>query len=158
MGTLSSLVTSNRCYIEMKGRGEWFRINFKRVVQFCNHQSKNLNSSPLDCRYQPSQKAPCIESNMEINVAKEEAFGNESGKPGKNNVVEDAISGDCRVIMIPEKWGMEDSLKEWVGCSTLDTFLASKDVAGARKALAAEARKRRVHYNVDHTCPNTEYP
>ncbi|KAL3530397.1 hypothetical protein ACH5RR_009719 [Cinchona calisaya] len=44
-------------------------------------------------------------------------------------------------VHIPEKWGQEAFLKDWIDCSLFDAFLAPKGVVSAREALVAEGKR-----------------
>lgn len=44
--------------------------------------------------------------------------------------------------VIPERWGQEGSLKDWMDYSTFDALLAPKEAAMARQALVAQAAPR----------------
>lgn len=46
-------------------------------------------------------------------------------------------------VAIPERWGQEDLLKDWMDYSTFDSLLAPQEAASARQALVAEIRARR---------------
>jgi hypothetical protein len=45
--------------------------------------------------------------------------------------------------MIPDTWGQENLLKDWIDCSTFDELLAPKEISSAREALVAEERRKR---------------
>ncbi|XVF69179.1 hypothetical protein PTKIN_Ptkin11bG0059700 [Pterospermum kingtungense] len=44
-------------------------------------------------------------------------------------------------VMIPDKWGKEELLKDWIDYSSFDSLLAPNGLASARKALMAEGRR-----------------
>ncbi|ESQ45228.1 hypothetical protein EUTSA_v10010806mg [Eutrema salsugineum] len=44
-------------------------------------------------------------------------------------------------VWIPEIWGKEELLKDWIDCSTFDTRLVPADISSARDALVEEARR-----------------
>lgn len=44
-------------------------------------------------------------------------------------------------MSIPERWGQEGFLKEWVDYSSFDALLAPNGAVSAREALVAEARR-----------------
>ncbi|KAJ4904614.1 Uncharacterized protein Rs2_18565 [Raphanus sativus] len=44
-------------------------------------------------------------------------------------------------VWIPEIWGQEDLLKDWIDCSTFDTCLVPNGISSARAALVQEARQ-----------------
>jgi len=46
-------------------------------------------------------------------------------------------------VMIPDTWGQENLLKDWIDCSTFDELLAPKEISSAREALVAEERRKR---------------
>ncbi|KAJ6986159.1 hypothetical protein NC653_023921 [Populus alba x Populus x berolinensis] len=43
--------------------------------------------------------------------------------------------------MIPDTWGQENSLKDWIDCSAFDELLAPTGISSARESLVAEGRK-----------------
>ncbi|CAI9105626.1 OLC1v1004595C1 [Oldenlandia corymbosa var. corymbosa] len=47
-------------------------------------------------------------------------------------------------VCIPEKWGQEKLLKDWMDCSIFDELLAPKEAALAREALIAERKRERT--------------
>ncbi|CAA0385979.1 unnamed protein product [Arabidopsis thaliana] len=44
-------------------------------------------------------------------------------------------------VWIPEIWGQEELLKDWIDCSTFDTCLVPAGISSARTALVDEARR-----------------
>ncbi|XP_022153004.1 protein BIC2 [Momordica charantia] len=44
-------------------------------------------------------------------------------------------------VTVPEKWGKEELLKDWIDYSAFDRILAAKRIATARASLAAEGRR-----------------
>ncbi|KAL0866539.1 hypothetical protein Bca101_045657 [Brassica carinata] len=44
-------------------------------------------------------------------------------------------------VWIPEIWGQEELLKDWIDCSTFDTCLVPSGISSARAALLEEARR-----------------
>lgn len=46
-------------------------------------------------------------------------------------------------VMIPDTWGQENLLKDWIDCSTFDELLAAKEISSAREKLVAEERRKR---------------
>ncbi|KAF2604622.1 hypothetical protein F2Q70_00026955 [Brassica cretica] len=44
-------------------------------------------------------------------------------------------------VWIPERWGQEDLLKDWIDCSKFDTCLVPNGISSARSALVEEARR-----------------
>ncbi|CAN8279024.1 unnamed protein product [Cochlearia groenlandica] len=44
-------------------------------------------------------------------------------------------------VWIPEIWGQEELLKDWIDCSTFDTCLVPNGISSARAALVEEARR-----------------
>ncbi|GMN39478.1 hypothetical protein TIFTF001_008714 [Ficus carica] len=44
-------------------------------------------------------------------------------------------------VWIPDIWGQEDLLKDWIDCSTFDACLVPKGIMSARAALAEEGRR-----------------
>ncbi|KAK1437055.1 hypothetical protein QVD17_02840 [Tagetes erecta] len=52
-------------------------------------------------------------------------------------------------VWIPEIWGQEDLLKEWVDCTVFDSSLKNKSIMSARTALVHEARST---VKIDNRC------
>ncbi|KAL5740066.1 hypothetical protein ACOSP7_028949 [Xanthoceras sorbifolium] len=46
-------------------------------------------------------------------------------------------------VWIPDIWGQEKMLKDWIDCSAFDASLASSNILSARAALAQEGRRAR---------------
>ncbi|KAF3627070.1 hypothetical protein FXO37_30057 [Capsicum annuum] len=46
-------------------------------------------------------------------------------------------------VYVPESWGHEGSLREWMDCSSFDTILAPKGIELARKALMSQGKRAR---------------
>ncbi|KAF9676375.1 hypothetical protein SADUNF_Sadunf09G0132100 [Salix dunnii] len=46
-------------------------------------------------------------------------------------------------VMIPDTWGQENLLKDWIDCSTFDELLAPDGISSARESLVAERRRGR---------------
>ncbi|XP_010527628.1 PREDICTED: uncharacterized protein LOC104804934 [Tarenaya hassleriana] len=44
-------------------------------------------------------------------------------------------------VWIPEIWGQEEFLKDWIDCSTFDSCLVPTGISSARSALVEEARR-----------------
>ncbi|CAA7019176.1 unnamed protein product [Microthlaspi erraticum] len=44
-------------------------------------------------------------------------------------------------VWIPEIWGQEELLKDWIDCSTFDTCLVPAGISSARASLVEEARR-----------------
>ncbi|CAG7865357.1 protein BIC1 [Brassica rapa] len=44
-------------------------------------------------------------------------------------------------VWIPDIWGQEELLKDWIDCSTFDTCLVPAGISSARAALVDEARR-----------------
>ncbi|KAK3205710.1 hypothetical protein Dsin_019756 [Dipteronia sinensis] len=42
-------------------------------------------------------------------------------------------------VSIPDKWGHEEMLKDWIDCSSFEALLVPNKIASARKALVATA-------------------
>ncbi|KAJ6369047.1 hypothetical protein OIU78_001422 [Salix suchowensis] len=45
-------------------------------------------------------------------------------------------------VTIPDTWGQENFLEEWIDSSTFDKLLAPKEISSAREALVAEERRK----------------
>ncbi|GAB2235876.1 hypothetical protein Droror1_Dr00026321 [Drosera rotundifolia] len=48
-------------------------------------------------------------------------------------------------VWIPEIWGQEDLLKDWIDCSGFDAALGHKRIECARLALVEEGRRARMN-------------
>ncbi|XP_051149159.1 protein BIC1-like [Andrographis paniculata] len=48
-------------------------------------------------------------------------------------------------VWIPEIWGEEDFLKDWIDCSAFDAALAATPILSAREALVEEGRRTRAN-------------
>ncbi|XP_047333006.1 protein BIC1-like [Impatiens glandulifera] len=60
-------------------------------------------------------------------------------------------------VWIPETWGQEESLKDWIDCTTFDAALANSRIMSARAALINDARLRSssnaaVGLRITNTC------
>ncbi|KGN46948.1 hypothetical protein Csa_020684 [Cucumis sativus] len=57
-------------------------------------------------------------------------------------------------VMVPEKWGKEELLKDWIDYSAFDRILAAGRIASARASLAAEGQRnsRRSWRRVESRC------
>ncbi len=44
-------------------------------------------------------------------------------------------------VTVPEKWGKEELLKDWIDYSAFDRILAAGRIASARASLAAEGQR-----------------
>ncbi|KAI3450711.1 hypothetical protein Pfo_007376 [Paulownia fortunei] len=96
------------------------------------HQEKNPSSNPSTCVV--ISEALSMEN---AGDEQEKGLGNEKMKRHWKEV---SVGGR---IVIPEAWGQEDLLKDWIDYSTFDALLAPKEVGLAREALVAEARRGR---------------
>lgn len=47
-------------------------------------------------------------------------------------------------VMIPEMWGQESLLKDWIDYSSFDKLLAPSGLASAREALVASSQRLRI--------------
>ncbi|KAG2325828.1 hypothetical protein Bca4012_040459 [Brassica carinata] len=80
---------------------------------------------------------------------KDQALPEEKSKQNQEN--ERAVTGREKLkkhrremagrVWIPEIWGQEDLLKDWIDCSTFDTCLVPNGISSARAALVEEARR-----------------
>ncbi|GKC53967.1 BIC1-like protein, partial [Tanacetum coccineum] len=43
-------------------------------------------------------------------------------------------------VWIPDIWGQEDCLNDWIDCTVFDSSLGNNTIMSARKALVQEAR------------------
>ncbi|XP_044483690.1 protein BIC2-like [Mangifera indica] len=41
-------------------------------------------------------------------------------------------------LLIPDRWGQEEMLKDWIDCSAFEALLVPNKIASARKALVAD--------------------
>ncbi|KAL2239327.1 UNVERIFIED_CONTAM: Protein BIC1 [Sesamum indicum] len=79
------------------------------------------------------------------NARAEQETGPENGLVGREKLMrywKEVNNGGASTIVVPERWGQEDLLKDWIDCSSFDALLAPKGVGLARENLVAEARRR----------------
>ncbi|KAL0460055.1 UNVERIFIED_CONTAM: protein BIC1 [Sesamum latifolium] len=79
------------------------------------------------------------------NARAEQETGPENGLVGREKLMrywKEVTNGGASTVVVPERWGQEDLLKDWTDCSTFDALLAPKGVGLARANLVAEARCR----------------
>jgi hypothetical protein len=58
-------------------------------------------------------------------------------------------------VMIPDTWGQENLLTDWIDYSSFDKLLAPKGITSAREALVAEGRRARTSHQrlgVESSC------
>ncbi|TYK18920.1 uncharacterized protein E5676_scaffold28061G00010 [Cucumis melo var. makuwa] len=55
-------------------------------------------------------------------------------------------------VTVPEKWGKEELLKDWIDYSAFDRILAAGRIASARASLAAEGQQNRSRRRVESRC------
>ncbi|KAL2511091.1 hypothetical protein Adt_16691 [Abeliophyllum distichum] len=101
----------------------------KSALQFPYNQS--LKSSKTTPHKEKLLMDPSMENAVDQASVKEYS-GREKLKRHWNEV--------AGKILIPERWGREGFLKEWVDYSSFDAVLAPNGVVSAREALVAEAR------------------
>nr|XP_010313363.1 protein BIC1-like [Solanum lycopersicum] len=46
-------------------------------------------------------------------------------------------------VFVPDRWGHEGSLREWMDCSSFDNILAPKGLKSAREALMSQGKRAR---------------
>ncbi|KAH0715469.1 hypothetical protein KY284_008374 [Solanum tuberosum] len=46
-------------------------------------------------------------------------------------------------VCVPDRWGHEGSLREWMDCSSFDNILAPKGLKSAREALMSQGKRAR---------------
>ncbi|KAL6998057.1 hypothetical protein U1Q18_008183 [Sarracenia purpurea var. burkii] len=71
---------------------------------------------------------------------------------GATNAAVEVISGRERLkrhrvevagrVWIPDIWGQEELLKDWIDCTAFDASLVNSNIVSARAALAGEGRVR----------------
>ncbi|RDX86262.1 Protein BIC1 [Mucuna pruriens] len=89
-----------------------------------------------------SKTLVCKEEKMalqepEMDVAKETSVGEDSGRERlKRHRVE--VAGR---VWIPDIWGQEDLLKDWIDCAAFDAPLVSSRISTARDALVEECTR-----------------
>lgn len=84
------------------------------------------SSSFLPCKEVPSSATSC-EASMEEDNERERL---------KRHRIE--VAGR---VWIPDIWGQEDLLKDWIDCSAFDACLVPKGIMSAREALVEEGRR-----------------
>ncbi|CAF1855119.1 hypothetical protein YC2023_052900 [Brassica napus] len=122
-----------------------FSSNMKNIDDTTSSMTHLINPSqpPSDKTQQdPSLSTEaCIVSDKKDQALPEE-------KPKQN---QEAIIGRDKLkqhrremagrVWIPERWGQEDLLKDWIDCSKFDTCLVPNGISSARSALVEEARR-----------------
>ncbi|KAE8729405.1 Tubulin/FtsZ family protein isoform 1 [Hibiscus syriacus] len=123
----------------------------------------SISSSP---RYHnPSKPVVVRVPTLSINSNNMHGLGNEDDKSYSCSVVKGSVlvpRGNCSDgndkdsgrerlkrhreevagrVSIPDKWGKEELLRDWMDCSSFDSLLAPSGLASARKALMAEGRR-----------------
>lgn len=48
-------------------------------------------------------------------------------------------------VWIPDIWGQEDLMKDWIDCSVFDASLVSSRIMSARAALVAQGRRCKIY-------------
>lgn len=97
-----------------------------------------------------SQQEPSLTNEASsVSDKKDQALPEE--KPKQNQENERAVTGREKLkhhrremagrVWIPEIWGQEELLKDWIDCSTFDTCLVPNGISSARAALVEEARR-----------------
>ncbi|XP_010515747.1 PREDICTED: uncharacterized protein LOC104791529 [Camelina sativa] len=109
-------------------------------------------SSQPDLPDQTKQDPPSLPDEAASSVSEEKDLTlPEEKKPKQNQEEERVDSGRERLkkhrkeiagrVWIPEIWGQEELLKDWIDCSTFDTCLVPAGISSARAALVEEARR-----------------
>lgn len=55
-------------------------------------------------------------------------------------------------VWIPEIWGQEELLKDWVDCCGFDAYWMNTNIILARTALVEENRSHSTRLRIDNTC------
>ncbi|XP_039065223.1 uncharacterized protein LOC120210590 [Hibiscus syriacus] len=132
----------------------------------CNYNMSSISSSPWN--HNPSKPVIARVATLSINSDNMHGFGNEDDKScscSNGSVLQgsalvptrhcsdgnDKDSGRERLkrhreevagrVSIPDKWGKEELLRDWMDCSSFDSLLAPTGLASARKALMTEGRR-----------------
>ncbi|KAK9127777.1 hypothetical protein Syun_016574 [Stephania yunnanensis] len=118
--------------------------NAHEIVQTnYGHNNNELSSSQSPGRSTPSLLSPSIHK------VDENAGGN-CGRE-KLMIMKKRHQGDLAAgrLRIPEIWGHEGLLKEWIDCSAFNASLVPPGLMSARAALVEEARRDQMA-SVDH--------
>ncbi|XP_020246722.1 protein BIC1-like [Asparagus officinalis] len=93
---------------------------------------------------QPVPKKPRLDRNLdcrprseakEVKVSQEESARERLKRHSKE------MAGR---VWIPDIWGQESLLKDWVDCAAFDRSLMPKEVVSARQALVEESRRNSI--------------
>ncbi|KAG7560627.1 hypothetical protein ISN45_Aa05g021360 [Arabidopsis thaliana x Arabidopsis arenosa] len=100
---------------------------------------------------QTKQDPPSLPSEAASSVSDKKDLALPEEKPKQNQEEERVDTGRERLkkhrreiagrVWIPEIWGQEELLKDWIDCSTFDTCLVPAGISSARAALVEEARR-----------------
>ncbi|XP_077239674.1 protein BIC1 [Tasmannia lanceolata] len=75
-----------------------------------------------------------FEEEQPITLDKFEDSGREKLKRHRTNV--------AGRVWIPDMWGQEELLKDWIDCAAFDRSLVPTNIASAREALVEECRRK----------------
>ncbi|KAL0389993.1 UNVERIFIED_CONTAM: protein BIC1 [Sesamum calycinum] len=101
-----------------------------------HHHQLLINISCNLTPHQDSNSSTRAAWRMENACAEQEITGLENGLVGREKLMrywKEVSNGGASRIVVPERWGQEDLLKDWTDCSTLDALLAPKGVGLARE-------------------------
>lgn len=111
-----------------------------------NNNSKMLNQNQNNIADQPEPKRPRVsvtsdpDQNCSRCIAKPETTKTADEDSGREKLTRHRMEM-AEALWIPDVWGQESFLKEWVDCSAFDSSLVPKGVASARQALVEECRR-----------------
>ncbi|CAK9188141.1 unnamed protein product [Ilex paraguariensis] len=127
------MATSNDCQHQVSSEfKQTHQIESKRPSSELNSYQKDSQSSSSKAK-QPKEEE---EANGSSSPIRTETLVEESGRERlKRHRVE--VAGR---VWIPEMWGQEELLKDWIDCTVFDASLGNNNLVSARAALVAEGR------------------
>ncbi|KAK4779537.1 hypothetical protein SAY87_015643 [Trapa incisa] len=129
-------------------------ISFPISSSVCNMEG-DLNASPQRSRHNvdrtmamaTSQPRPTLQDEVAVEQLEDGRGGLESKQP---RPLQDCCSreklkrhrdGVAGRVMIPDSWGQERFMTDWIEYSTFDVLLGQKKISSAREALMADGRR-----------------
>nr|CAN80332.1 hypothetical protein VITISV_018276 [Vitis vinifera] len=108
--------------------------------------------NPFDADQAESQRQSPVNDETELQAGSSCAVGDVSKEPIKTEALASSEdSGRERLkrhrvevagsVGIPDMWGQEELMKDWVDCSVFDASLVTSRIMSARAALVAEGRR-----------------
>ncbi|XP_039039771.1 protein BIC1-like [Hibiscus syriacus] len=111
----------------------------------------------------PEQPTKTPHPNDEENSGMETRECNESSLRGRGGAEEESMTDpevfltgedDNGRVWIPEIWGQEELLKDWIHCSGFDDSLVPRGIMSARTALVEEGRRANINggFRIENSC------